>query len=261
MRSILVILVLFNCAPVLFVFKFYNSYVTKTDNPLRRKSRPSQNMYPNVCDFSNDSITEESSDEKTPRKKKKPKKSQKDQKKKDDKPVNEPPSVYSSAEIRRHEKRLKTLRALESQTSESDSESSSEPCNVDPDLDINLRIFEASVPSVENVIIGEIQCNVKDDATNIEETNEKGNKNSNVFKLSVNANFTEQTANEEPTPKENEEPKEKLDEEPRLTDDDDDDALEAAVDRILSDNSFDLSDDDSDLEILMSKPIIRCRSR
>lgn len=225
----------------------------------------------------------------------------------------EQPSVYSFAEIRRHKKRLKKLMALESQSSDSDSESEHNS-EIDTDLDINLRIFEAPASSIENenVIIGEIQCNVKDDKINIEETNEKGNINSNVFKLSVNANFVEQTLNEnlnlmddvlststenesskpveniltslapmalKPTgdavsnsvgnelPNQTEDKSNKLSENDQLkmiehqklgeieTESEDD--FEMAVDRILSDDCCDFSDNDSDLEILMSKPIMR----
>lgn len=228
----------------------------------------------------------------------------------------EQPSVYSFAEIRRHKKRLKKLKALEFQSSDSDSDSEHNS-EIDPDLDINLRIFETPASSTENenVIIGEIQCNVKDDKIDVEETNEKGNINSNVFKLSVNANFVEQTLNENLnlmedvllTSTENESSKpvenmltpltpvalratgnvvsnsvvnelpnkienrnKKLSEKDQLkmkehqklgeieTESEDD--FEMAVDRILSDDCCDFSDNDSDLEILMSKPIMRKRA-
>lgn len=156
----------------------------------------------------------------------------------------EQPSVYSSAEIRRHEKRLKRLKALE-QGFGSEVETESESENVDPDLDINLRIFESSA-SPENLIIGEIQCNLKaDDTTAATDSNERGNKNSSVFKVSVNAQFGENPSKNVENGKETDEEK---------TDDD----IEKELDSILSTDSHgEFTEDDSDFEILMSKPIVR----
>lgn len=153
------------------------------------------------------------------------------------------PSVYSCAEIKRHEKRLKLKALEESSDYDSDNNTYDGDCDEDHDLDINLRIFEENAKSVSNVLIGEIQCDVMDDKCNKEENNDKLNKNTNIFKLSVNANFYENgdTENKTNTKKH------------KIADTSD------SEEDIFSDLSSDFffSGDDSDLEILTSKPIVR----
>ncbi len=142
------------------------------------------------------------------------------------------PSVYSCAEIKRHKKRLKLKAMAESSDTDSDA-TVNENC-IDPDLDINLRIFEESTKSIENVVIGEIHCDVLKDKCDTEE-NVETNKNANVFKLSVNAMFSEENKEDDCS----------------IGNFDDIGDLEG-----LSDEYF-FSDNDSDLEILTSKPIVR----
>ncbi|XP_065201964.1 transcription factor TFIIIB component B'' homolog [Planococcus citri] len=159
----------------------------------------------------------------------------------DDKPKpKELPSVYSRNQIARHAKRINKLKELE-QNDESDSEASNEDVDEtsDRDIDINLRIFEGSTESVDNVVIGEIQCNILDDNSSTKEANNSNKNASNVFKLSVNTNFVDVC--------------------------DTNDSLASTVadmhdEEADVDDPLDFSDNDSDLEILVSKPIVRKRA-
>lgn len=106
-------------------------------------------------------------------------------KKKFDKHASNVPSVYSYSEIKRHQERL-TLKALQDDSS-SDSDSKSSEDNFDPDLDVNLRIFEASDKKTEqNVIIGEIHCDMAAENENAVDVNSEKQSKNTVFKLSVN---------------------------------------------------------------------------
>lgn len=149
------------------------------------------------------------------------------------------PSVYSRNQIARHTKRMNKLKALEQ---ESDSEVGSEPDTdavLDRDLDINLRIFEESAQSVDNMVIGEIQCNILDDKSCTEIINNANKNPPNVFKLSVNTNFVENCDIEKSLEKSFPDGNSNID------------------DIEMSDDPLDFSDNDSDFEILVSKPIIR----
>lgn len=155
----------------------------------------------------------------------------------DDKPKPvELPSVYSKNQIARHNKRINKLKELE-QDDESDSDASNEDADATSkrDLDINLRIFEGSGEAIDNVVIGEIQCNIIDDHSSAEVEDNSNKNGSNVFKLSVNTNFVDVCDN-------------------KSTGSTIEDISVAEFD---ADDPLDFSDNDSDLEILVSKPIVR----
>lgn len=175
------------------------------------------------------------------------------------------PSVYSYSEIKRHKERL-TLKALQDDSS-SDSDSKSSEDSFDPDLDVNLRIFEGNDKTAkENVIIGEIHCDMAaEDENTVDIKSQKQSKNT-VFKLSVNADFCENSQNEVsytrisdmPNIQIHDESDEKMN---RIFINDDEDADDLTDEDInglssLYDDDF-FSENDSDLEILTSKSISR----
>lgn len=151
------------------------------------------------------------------------------------------PSVYSRNQIARHKKRLNELKAREENTdSNSDADSEEGGSVSDRELDINLRIFEDSLKSADNEVIGEIQCNIYDEKNKQQDDNLKNL--SNIFKLSVNKNFEENSVQAE--------------EEEKQEDNAMDVNEKSSSPERLSGLS-DFSDGDSDFEILISKPIIR----
>ncbi|KAK7588245.1 hypothetical protein V9T40_005490 [Parthenolecanium corni] len=186
-------------------------------------------------------------------------------KKKFDKHESNVPSVYSYSEIKRHQERL-TLKALQDDSS-SDSDSKSSEDNFDPDLDVNLRIFEASDKNTEkNVIIGEIHCDMAAENENaVDVTSEKQSKNT-VFKLSVNTDVqidkeSYARVSDISTMRISDESDERMN---KIFINDDEGADDISDNEIDGLNSFyddDLfSDNDSDLEILTSNSISRKRS-